>query len=173
MSITEITPEKARELIAEGALLVDIRDPDEHARAQIPGARNIPLSQLSKDALGDAPAVVFHCRSGNRTASCAPQLRDHADCPAYIVEGGIEAWRKAGLPVREDRSQPLEIMRQVQIAAGLLILTGVLLGFLVGPGFFGLSAFVGAGLMFAGITGWCGMARLLMVMPWNRRAAAA
>lgn len=63
-------------------------------------------------------------------------------------------------------------MRQVQITAGSLVLTGVLLGLFVAPGFFGLSAFVGAGLIFAGVTGWCGMANLLRVMPWNRRAAA-
>jgi hypothetical protein len=64
-------------------------------------------------------------------------------------------------------------MRQVQIVAGLLVLTGVVLGFVLNPAFFGISAFVGAGLTFAGISGWCGMAKLLALMPWNRRAAAA
>ena len=89
-----------------------------------------------------------------------------------ILGGGIDAWRQAGQPTVADRSQPLEIMRQVQITAGGLVLIGVLLGTFVAPGFFGLSAFVGAGLMFAGVTGWCGMANLLRVMPWNRRATA-
>jgi rhodanese-related sulfurtransferase len=83
------------------------------------------------------------------------------------MEGGLDAWRKAGLECTVDRKQPLEIMRQVQIAAGLLILLGVLLGFAVDPLWFGLAAFVGAGLTVAGVTGWCGMARLLAVMPWN------
>jgi len=91
----------------------------------------------------------------------------------YLLDGGLDAWRKANLPVEEDRSQPLEIMRQVQIAAGSLVLIGVLLGLTVAPGWFGLSGFVGAGLVFAGTTGWCGMAHLLSIMPWNRRAAAA
>src|SRR3546814_7217221 len=97
---------------------------------------------------------------------------DRAGAPCYLIEGGIYAWRRAGLEVAADRRQPLEMMRQVQLAAGGLALLGVALGFLVGPGFFALSAFVGAGLMLAGGTGWCGMARLLRHMPWNRRMAA-
>jgi len=88
-----------------------------------------------------------------------------------MIEGGLDAWRQAGFDVAKDTGQPLELMRQVQIAAGSLALLGVVLGFLVGPGFFGLSAFVGAGLMVAGITGWCGMATMLRHMPWNRRMA--
>lgn len=74
--------------------------------------------------------------------------------------------------MNEDRKAPLEMMRQVQIAAGLLVFVGVFLGFIVHPGFFGLSAFVGAGLTFAGATGFCGMARVLQAMPWNRQARA-
>ena len=77
-----------------------------------------------------------------------------------------------GLPTAVNKGAPLELMRQVQIAAGSLVLIGVLMGSMVHPGFFGLSAFVGAGLTFAGVSGWCGMARLLSVMPWNRAAAA-
>lgn len=73
------------------------------------------------------------------------------------------------MPIVEDKSQPLPLMRQVQIAAGALILLGVVLGYAVNSGFFLLSGFVGAGLTFAGLTGFCGMARLLAVMPWNRR----
>ncbi|WP_420561918.1 YgaP family membrane protein [Tepidicaulis sp.] len=65
----------------------------------------------------------------------------------------------------------MEVNRQVQITAGALVLSGIVLGAAVSPAFYLLSAFVGAGLMMAGITGWCGMARLLAVMPWNRRAA--
>ncbi|MGK0740232.1 rhodanese family protein, partial [Yokenella regensburgei] len=86
----------------------------------------------------------------------------------YLLEGGIDAWKQAGLPVIKDASQPLPLMRQVQIAAGVLILCGVLLGYTLSSAFFLLSAFVGAGLTLAGVTGFCGMARLLAVMPWNR-----
>ncbi len=170
MSLPRISPEAAADLIKQGAMLVDIREADEHARLRIPGARNHPVNKLGQ--IGDASAVVFHCRSGGRTDANSARLADAAGCDAYLLDGGIEAWRKAGLPVAEDRKAPLEIMRQVQITAGVLILIGVALGFTVAPGFFGLAAFVGAGLTFAGATGWCGMATLLALMPWNRRAVA-
>jgi len=173
MSLTPVSPEKARELIVGGAKLIDIREADEHARERIAIAENAPLSRLDRLDVGRARAVIYHCRSGNRTSANAARLAQAAGCPTYVLDGGIDAWRKAGLPVTVDRRQPLELMRQVQLAAGALVLLGVLLGFLVAPAFFGLAAFVGAGLMTAGATGWCGMARLLVHMPWNRRAAAA
>ena len=173
MSLTRVSPQKARDLIVEGARLIDVREADEHARERILIAENVPLSRLDGLDVGRAPAVIFHCRSGNRTSANAARLEAVADCPAYVLEGGLDAWRQAGLPVEVDPSQPLELMRQVQLAAGGLVLVGVLLGFLVAPAFFGIAAFVGAGLMTAGATGWCGMARLLARMPWNRRAAVA
>lgn len=170
MTLPTLSPADVRGLLARGARLVDIRAADEFARSRAAGAENRPLDALGPIA-GDAP-VVFMCRTGMRTGANAGKL---AGCcgegEAYILEGGLDAWRAAGLPVLEDRSQPLEIMRQVQLAAGGLVLLGALLGWLVSPIWFGLSAFVGAGLVLAGATGWCGMATLLAVMPWNRRAA--
>ena len=93
-------------------------------------------------------------------------------CDAYVLEGGLDAWKKAGLPVLADASQPLELQRQVQIAAGSLIVLGAVLGATVSPWFHALSGFVGAGLVFAGVSGFCGLARVLMRMPWNRNALA-
>ena len=90
-----------------------------------------------------------------------------------VLEGGLEQWKQAGLPVAKDRGQPIEILRQVQIAAGSLALLGVVLGFTVHPVFFALSGFVGAGLIGAGISGTCLMAKLLAAMPWNRRVRCA
>ena len=171
MTLPRISPTEAQGLIARGAALIDIREPDEHARQHIPGARNLPVQQLGD--LGRNDAVIFHCRSGMRTDAHSARLAEASGCEAYVLEGGIEAWRKAGLPLAVDARAPLEIMRQVQIVAGLLGLTGVVLGFTLAPAFFGISAFVGAGLTFAGISGWCGMAKLLALMPWNRRTAAA
>ena len=174
MSLPTISPEKARELIAGGALLVDIREADEHAREKIAIAHHEPLSRLDKvSPPGPAPMVIFHCKSGNRTLSNAGRLACATDVEAFILEGGIDAWKKAGLPVAADRKQPIEIMRQVQIAAGSLVVAGVALGALVHPGFYGLAGFVGAGLMFAGATGTCAMARILGFAPWNRRAVMA
>jgi rhodanese-related sulfurtransferase len=170
-----ISPEAAAALLREGgATLVDVREPDEHARERIPGARNLPLSRLEEAELAvhDGRPVLFHCRSGARTQGNAQRLAAKAGiCEAYVVEGGLEAWKRAGLPVTEDRRQPLELMRQVQIAAGSMVVLGVVLGAAVAPAFFALSAFVGAGLVVAGVTGTCGLARVLRLMPWNRPAA--
>ncbi|MCW5724156.1 MAG: rhodanese family protein [Maricaulaceae bacterium] len=167
-ALNTITPQRAAEMLKDGGVLVDIRAADEHARERIPGARHHPLDTLQQGAAGTgARYVIFHCRSGARTLSNASRLAEGAACEAFILEGGLEAWKKAGLPVAADRKQPLELMRQVQIVAGSLVLLGAALGALVNPWFFALSAFVGAGLTFAGISGWCGMATLLRHMPWN------
>ncbi len=101
MSLPTITPDKARKLIAKGALLVDVREASEHAQERIEGAHHAPLSQLGKlDAPGDCPAVIFHCRSGARTANFAGKLASSVDGPsAYVLGGGIMAWKQAGLPV--------------------------------------------------------------------------
>jgi len=172
MTLPTLSPADARSAIAAGARLVDIRAPDEHARERIPSAVNMPLPQLGP-LPQDGRAVIFHCKSGMRTVANSRQLAATAgSAPAYILDGGIDAWRGAGQPTAVNRSQPLEIMRQVQIAAGSLVLIGVLLGLFVASGFFVVPAFVGAGLMFAGLTGWCGVANLLRIMPWNRSATA-
>jgi rhodanese-related sulfurtransferase len=173
--LNAISPKDAATLVRRGAVLIDIRDADEHARERIPGARHHALDRLNTEALREGDAIlVFHCRSGMRTAANAGKLASAAGTrEAYILEGGLDGWKKAGLPVALDRTRPIEVMRQVQIAAGTLILLGVLLGFFVAPAFFALSGLVGAGLLFAGLSGFCGMARLLALMPWNRRAAVA
>lgn len=172
MSLRTIKPSEARRLLDSGAILIDIREPDEHAREKIPGARHMPLSKLDETdlAVHQGKPVIFHCKSGARTQANAPRLAGKfaETCEAFIVEGGLDAWRKAGLPVVTDRRQPLELQRQVQIGAGSLALVGTLLGLLVSPWFFAVPAFVGAGLMTAGFTGFCGMARILMRAPWNR-----
>lgn len=179
MSLQPISPEAAHAMVAQGAVLVDIRAADEHARERIVGARNLPMDRLARGALADqgilpgqvSDAVIFHCRSGARTQLNAPVLAGCAPCRAYVLEGGLDAWKAAGLPVLADTSQPLELQRQVQIAAGSLVLLGAVLGATVSPWLHLLSAFVGAGLVFAGLSGFCGMALLLVRMPWNRRAA--
>ncbi len=175
-ALQTISPKDAAELVHQGAALIDVRDRDEHARERIPGARHHALSRIDAETPvrpGDE-ILVFHCRSGMRTAGNAALLAAAAeDCQAFILEGGIDGWKKAGLPVSIDRGQPIELMRQVQIAAGSLVLIGVLLGWFVTPVFYVLSGFVGVGLFFAGVTGFCGMAHVLTRMPWNNRAPAA
>ena len=173
MPIATLSPAEAQALVARGGRLIDIRDADEYAREHIPGAELVPLATLTNGtALHVSPeeTIIFHCQAGSRTQNNAARLAQAAaPAQASLLAGGIQGWRAAGFPVEEDKSQPLPLMRQVQIAAGVLILLGVLLGYTVSSGFFLLSGAVGAGLTFAGVTGFCGMARLLAIMPWNRR----
>jgi rhodanese-related sulfurtransferase len=177
MSLRTVSPAEAKRLMDQGAILVDIREADEHARERIPGARHIPLARLDEAdfAAHRGGTVLFHCRSGARTLGSAARLAVATgdECEALLVEGGLDAWRKAGLPVMRDRGQPLEMQRQVQIGAGSLALIGTALGLTVSPWFFAVPFLVGAGLLFAGVTGFCGMARLLVRMPWNRAVSSA
>ena len=173
MSLPMITPGEAKRRLASGsAILVDIREPMEHARESIPGARLQSLSTFDPSALGgpSAPAVIFHCQSGKRTCENAERLLV-CEPETYLLEGGLSGWKAAGYPTNIDRSKPIELQRQVQITAGALIVVGLLLSWLVSPLFLGVAAFVGMGLIFAGVSGWCGMARLLGLMPWNRASA--
>ncbi|MGO4409288.1 MULTISPECIES: rhodanese family protein [unclassified Brevundimonas] len=162
--------EVAARLKSGAAHLVDIREADEFARDHVVGALPAPLStfEAADLTLKADQDVIFMCRTGNRTGVNCLRLADRVAGPAYVLDGGLDAWKKAGLPTRTDAQAPLELMRQVQMAAGSLILLGGLLGTLVHPAFWALSAFIGAGLFVAGATGFCGMARLLAVAPWNR-----
>lgn len=171
----KLSPQQVSDRIVDGrAVLVDIREPDEFARSHVRGAQSQPLSTWEKAHLKIDPQadVIFTCRSGMRTAGACDRLAARVSGDAFVLDGGLDAWAKAGLPVETDADAPMEIMRQVQIAAGSLVLTGVILGFLVAPAWFALAGFVGAGLTFAGISGFCGMARLLMLAPWNRAKPA-
>lgn len=170
-ALISLKPDAVRQrLERRQAVLVDIREADEFARRHIRGALSRPLSSFEQAHLKVEAGtdVVFTCRTGMRTGANCDRLAAMVDGTAYVLEGGVDAWAASGLPVEEDRKAPLEIVRQVQIAAGSLVLAGVALGFLAHPAFFGLSAFVGAGLTFAGVTGFCGMATLLARAPWNR-----
>lgn len=167
----KLSPQQVRARLDAGrAVLVDIREADEFARSHVTGAQSQPLSTWEKAHLSVNPDadVIFTCRSGMRTAGACDRLAARVNGDAFILDGGLDAWLRAGLPVETDADAPMEIMRQVQIAAGSLVLIGVLLGFMVAPVWLGLAAFTGAGLVFAGISGFCGMARLLMLAPWNR-----
>ena len=172
--MTTLTPLKpadvAQRLKAHSAVLIDIREPDEFAREHVAGALHAPLSAFDHLPLKlpDGRDVIYTCRTGNRTGVNCARLAARVPGEAFVLEGGLDAWKAQGLATRADRSQPIELMRQVQMTAGGLILLGAGLGLLVHPAFWGLSAFVGAGLFLAGATGFCGMARLLAVMPWNK-----
>jgi rhodanese-related sulfurtransferase len=166
-----INAQTAKSWLDQGdTLLVDVREPDEYAREHIPGARLQPLSSFNPAdlSLGSATRLVVHCASGARSARAAERLQAAGIPSVAHLAGGLPAWRDAGYDVVVDRTAPLPIMRQVQIVAGTLILLGVGLGALIHPAFYGLAGFVGAGLLLAGATGWCGMAMLLARLPYNQ-----
>lgn len=172
MSLAQLSPAETRRRVEHGlAVLVDIREPDEHARECIAVARSLPLSQFADGtASSEALPVVFHCQSGNRTAVNADRLSRCGAREVFVMEGGLNAWKAAGLPTVVDRRQPLPLQRQVMIAAGSIIVVSLALAYAVSPWFGGVTLFMGCGLTFAGISGWCGLAKLLERMPWNARA---
>jgi glyoxylase-like metal-dependent hydrolase (beta-lactamase superfamily II) len=150
--------------------LVDVRSALEFTGDHIEGAWNIPLEELEQriTELNTARGpVVLLCQTGNRSLMAAQILERRKFSNYRIMDGGMKGWIKAGLPYKKG-GQVLSIMRQVQMGAGLLVLTGVALGTFVNPWFYAISAFVGAGLTVAGTTGFCGMAKVLMLLPWNK-----
>ena len=175
MSVKEIDARTAKQWFeADKAILVDVREPAEYAREHIIGARLVPLSGFDREDFSKDhdKAAIFHCQSGGRTAANAERLLRSGFREVYAVRGGLEAWNRAGLPVHLNRKAPIDLMRQVQIAVGGLVVVGALLSALVSAWFLLLVAGVGGGLFFAGVSGFCGMARMLSLMPWNRAPAA-
>lgn len=170
MTLPLITADKAAALVKDGAIMVDIRSAAEFSHRHIPDSLNQAVDQMSTDKLPADSVVVFVCQSGMRTRTNANKLAAASqNCKQYyILEGGIDGWQKQGLPVEIAPNAPLELQRQVQIAVGTLVILGVVLGTWLNPGWYLLSAFVGAGLLMAGITGFCGLARVLMLAPWNK-----
>ncbi|MGV8927692.1 MAG: rhodanese family protein [Ewingella sp.] len=173
MTPKSVTPIEAKALIEHGAVMIDIREPAEFLREHVPGAISFPLSDIiagkSIGGLSVQQPVIFHCQAGSRTIQNAEILIRAARASSVVLlAGGINAWKNADLPTLEDKKQPIPIMRQVQIVTGTLILVGIVLGYTLDKNLFLLSGFVGAGLLFAGLSGWCGMAIFLAKMPWNR-----
>jgi rhodanese-related sulfurtransferase len=148
--------------------IVDVRSETEFAAAHIPGAKCIPLPQLPQrhGDLGDGDLVLV-CEAGTR-AAIAQKTLSRREGTVYVLEGGTRAWREAGLPLISLRGTQWSLERQVRLGAGVLILTGMALAWLVSEVWLLLPLFVGAGLTFAGATDICMMGRLLARMPWNQ-----
>lgn len=174
-TVQSISPKQLNDLVQSGTQvdLIDVRTPVEYREVHVPFARNVPLDQLKASDMAagrDGNPLYVICKSGGRGKQACEKIASAGFGNVVNVEGGTQAWDQAGLPVvRGKKAMSLE--RQVRIAAGSLVLTGAVLGFFVHPYFIGLSAFVGAGLIFAGVTDTCGMGMLLARMPWNRVAA--
>ncbi|MBX3356318.1 MAG: rhodanese family protein [Phycisphaeraceae bacterium] len=172
----EATPRQVREWLQSGeAILVDVREPDEHARERIAGARLTPLSRFDPGQLAALAAggqrIVIHCRSGRRSQDACRLATPLIERGAAIVNmtGGIEAWKKESLPVEGGSgSSMISVMRQVQLVIGVCVLSGSALAWLIDPRFMVIPAFFGAGLIFAGASGTCALATVVGWMPWNR-----
>ena len=158
-------------------LIVDVRTRAEVNNEYLEGCCELPLQELTESAFAalvknnnsaDNEPVYLLCGSGQRARLAAQQLAGKSSSPLIIIEGGINALKQAGVHLKRGHSSVISLERQVRIAAGVLVILGVLLGFFVNPLGFGLSAFVGAGLAFAGITDTCAMGMALARLPWNQ-----
>lgn len=174
MAIRSLIPQDLKTLLDQDqVVLVDVREPDEYRQERIAQAINIPLGSIDAQGLKAVAGktIVFQCQGGRRSQEACCKL---GAVPADVasLEGGIEGWKKAGFATggSASTSSTLPLMRQVQLIIGASVLIGTALGYAIHPVFLVIPAFMGAGLANAGLTGWCGLARLLALMPWNRIA---
>lgn len=169
-----ISPVELQKIIAAQPLspIIDVRTPMEFAEVHVPSARSVPLDELKPGSLQlqkDQPVYLL-CRSGQRATKAAEKFAKAGFTQPVVVAGGTLAWIDANLPVTRSAVKIISLERQVRIAAGALVFAGVLLAHFVNYHFIWLSGFVGAGLVFAGVTDFCGMGLLLAKMPWNRKS---
>jgi len=167
-----IQPSELKNLLDNDCCLIDVREPVEHAEEHIEGATLIPLGQIEDrtSEIDTSVPIVVMCGTGKRGMEALKKLESQGMMNVRNLEGGIQEWKAKGQPVNKSENKSLPLMQQVQIAIGVGVLLGVILSRTVHPQFIYLSAFFGAGILFAGISGWCGLAMLLAKMPWNRVA---
>jgi len=170
-----IQPRELHQLLREGrpGQLLDVRTPGEFAAAHVPGAKLVPLDELDAAAFGREHAdksipIYVLCQSGGRARRAIEKLERAGVSGCVLVTGGTQAWLDAGLPVNHGESHGLPLMRQVQITIGVISATGAALAIWVHPKFAFIPLITGCGLVFAGLTGFCGLALLLAKMPWNK-----
>lgn len=172
---SSISPRELHQAIAAGHLaeLLDVRTPPEFAAVHVAGAKLVPLDELDcaafleQRAAGDQPLYVL-CQSGGRARRAIEKFQRAGFGDCILVEGGTQAWMDAGLPVNRGESKVLPLMQQVQIVVGSLSATGAVLALTTNPLFALIPLLMGSGLLFAGLTGFCGLALLLAKMPWNK-----
>lgn len=177
MPVSTITAGEFANRYSSRLPLIDVRTPAEHDSQHVIGAICHPLLDLNVARLeqtlkergfGADDEVYLLCQGGKRAQMAAERIAGESSLRLVVVEGGTLACVQAGVPIKQGQRSAISIERQVRIAAGSLVLLGVILGALVSPAWYVLSGFVGAGLTFAGITDTCMMGLLLMRMPWNK-----
>ena len=167
-----VTPKELDKLLHDedkDELLIDVRTKGEFKGGHIKEAENIPLDDIAEaaDKLKGIGTVYVNCGSGVRSCQATEKL-EQCGVNVVNVEGGLTAWLRDGFGVTKEGKKVIPIIRQVMITAGSLILISVLLAVLVNSGWIFLAGVVGAGLLFAGLTGICGMQKFLAQMPWNK-----
>lgn len=152
--------------------ILDVRSPAEFSAQHVRGAKNIPLDQLQAEdfcqSLSASDELYVICHKGARAAKAAEALSVHTEARLLVVEGGTPDSIAHGCPCNSNGQTAISIDRQVRITAGGLVLLGTLLAIFVAEGFFAIPAFVGAGLLFSGLSDSCAMGVLLGKMPWNQ-----
>jgi rhodanese-related sulfurtransferase len=190
-SITTISPQHLHELRANGKEinLIDVRTPAEYRTGHAVGAKLVPLEDLDPEVLtsdlqqsgaGYEKPLYITCQAGFRAQQAAERLRSAGYRKLVLIEGGTEAWQKAGLPMELSgnpsslaNGNVISVERQVQIAIGVLLVLKVFFGFTIHELFFAMIPLIGVGLIFAGATRWCGMARLVGMLPWNHNSTSS
>ncbi len=179
-TMTEIDAGELRNLLNDGngqVRLIDVRTPAEFDECHIDGSELHPLDRFDaeqvKSSMSEDVRAILVCKSGKRSSDACKKLQSSGCDAAVILTGGVDGWKAAGFPVKESGRKVISLERQVRIAAGALALTGAILGFTVDSLWHILPGFIGAGLLFAGLTDTCGMAMILARMPWNQRRKLA
>lgn len=171
--IKQTSVREINELLDSGGecQVIDVREFSEFNSERIADAQLMPLSNFEKhaDEIDHSKPVYLMCRSGNRAKQAAEKLMNKGFTNIHVIEGGMAAWASASLPVIKGESRVWSLERQVRFAAGLFVLTGIVLGVFVSPYLYLISAFVGGGLVFSALTDTCGMGMVLARMPWNQR----
>ncbi len=168
-----ISVEQLQSLNLTDKIFVDVRSPAEYRSVRVQGAVNLPLNTITcadvQKLIGDKqnPAIILLCAKGGRARKAA-EILQAGSFNLLVVEGGTNACVEANLPIEKGGEAVISIERQVRIGAGSLVCLGIALGYFVNPNFYFLSAFIGAGLIFAGVTDWCGMGLLIARAPWNK-----
>lgn len=173
-STKTISPQQLRETICSNGqcYVLDVRTTPEFREVHLQkNCLHMPLDTLDaakiRAAFPDATKPIFIlCKGGKRAMAAAEKLKANGIANTIVVDGGLDACVACGVDVARSNVMPLE--RQVRMAAGALVMLGVILGGIISPVFYYLSGFVGAGLFMAGLTGWCGLALLLAKAPWNK-----
>ena len=173
MTVKKIDARSVKDwLDKEQAVLIDVREPAEHLSCHIESSVSLPLSQLTSEELPKQTnkKIVIHCQSGKRSQiACEKIIKDHPGMELYNFDGGIKAWQQAGFAAKENKDKViLPIDRQVQLTIGMMLLIGVCLTYFVNTAFLIIPLLLGLGLCFAGISGTCGLLRVLAKMPWNK-----